>query len=98
MDRRILTIIEAVVVADSWPKLVEEYEKVEKSSLPQAVLNTYLIQDKNEPSLWRIVTTWDSFEAMSEYRQRVTTPIWMLVFENVGAAPKLIISEVRASK
>ena len=98
MDKRVLSIVEATVNPDNWSSLVEEYEQVERSSLPQAVLNAYLSQDKTEPSLWRIVTVWESFDAMTEYRKSVAIPIWLQVFENAGATPKLIVTEVRASK
>lgn len=98
MDRRILSIVEAKIDEGSWLQLIKEYEQVEKSSLPSAVLSAYLTQDKTEPALWRIVTIWENLEAMKEYRKSVATPIWIQIFENAGATPNLIISEVKSSK
>jgi|GEM_PF-3017224 len=98
MDRRILSIVEAKVGEGSWSQLIKEYEQVEKSSLPPSVLSAYLTQDKTEPALWRIVTIWENLEAMAEYRKSVATPIWIQIFENAGATPNLIISEVKSSK
>lgn len=98
MDKRILSIVEGKVDEGSWSQFLKEYEQVEKSSLPSAVLSTYLTQDKTEQTLWRIVTMWESVEAMAEYRKSVATPIWIQIFENAGATPNLIISKVKSSK
>ncbi len=98
MEQRILSIVEAHVDEVKWPQIIKEYDEVDRNTLPSAVLSAYLTQDKAEPTLWRIVTLWGSIEAMADYRKSVTTPIWIQIFENVGATPRLLISEVRSSK
>ncbi len=98
MDGRILSIVEGKINEGNWSQLIKEYEQVERSSLPPTVLSAYLTQDKTKPALWRIVTIWENFEAMTEYRKSVATPIWIQIFENAGATPNLILSEVKSSK
>ncbi len=98
MNGNILSFVQARVETDKWADLVKEYDQVEKRSLPSAVLKTYLVQDKNEQAIWRIVTVWESLEAMTEYRSSVETPVWIQLFKNVGAMPELVVNEVKLSK
>jgi quinol monooxygenase YgiN len=98
MKNKVLTIITATVTKDQWDLLKEKYEAVDKKDLPSSLLNSYLIQDSKEPEIWRIVTVWENLEAMSQYRQSVETPAWILVFQAVNADPELTINEIILSK
>ncbi len=98
MNTQILTIVGGKASEDKWLLLDEAYNKVEKSSLPSAVLESHLTQDIKEPELWRIFTTWESIEAMNEYRKSVETPAWLLVFKVVGTEPELIVNKIVLSK
>lgn len=98
MKNKVLTIITATVTKDQWDLLKEKYEAVDKKDLPSSLLNSYLIQDSKEPEIWRIVTVWENLEAMTQYRQSVETPAWILVFQAVNADPELTINEIILSK
>lgn len=91
---QILTILEASVTSDKWNLLQQEYAAVDKHSLPKSVLTSYLIQDSANQEIWRIITIWESREAIDEYRKSVETPAWILVFRAAGAEPSLTISEI----
>lgn len=95
---QIFTIIEAFVEEDKWNLLEESYEKVDKTTLPSSLLSSHLVQDNSNPNVWRIVIIWESLEAITEYRNSVETPAWILVFQVVNADPKLIINTIRLSK
>ncbi len=95
---QILTILEARVVSDKCNLLKQEYSEVDKNSLPRSVLNSYLIQDSADQEIWRIITIWESREAIDEYRKSVETPVWILVFRAAGAEPILAISEIIDTK
>ncbi len=95
---QIFTIVEASVEEDKWNLLKEKYDEIDRTTLPSSLLSSYLVQDNNDRKIWRIITVWESLEAMSAYRQSVETPAWILVFQAVNAAPKLIINTIRLSK
>jgi hypothetical protein len=95
---KILTIIEGEVAESQWGILKDKYESFDKNSLPSSLLSSHLIQDINEPEIWRIVTIWESLEEMKKYRASVETPAWILVFKTVNAEPKLVINEIILSK
>lgn len=97
MDQ-VLTIIEASVEESNWNLLKDKYISVDRKALPPSLLNSQLIQDVSNPKIWRIVTTWESLQAMNTYRQSVDTPAWLLVFQSVGAQPKLVVTSIRVSK
>ena len=98
MNNKILSIIEARVHQNSWELLQQNYEEVKKENLPSLLLSSHLVQDINEPEIWRIVTIWENLEAMNEYRKSVDVPAWILVFQKVNAVPKLIINTILLSK
>jgi quinol monooxygenase YgiN len=92
------TNLEAIVEPQKWKNLEEAYFKIERKTLPEALLSSHLIQDESEPKLWRIVTFWRSRQDMDEYRKSVEVPAWILVFRAADAEPTLSISEVIISK
>ncbi len=98
MSNKILTIIEGKVSEDKWLILQDAYQKVDKESLPDSLLGSHLIQDANEPEVWRIVTIWENIEAMNTYRKSVETPAWILVYKEVNTEPRLVINEIVLSK
>ncbi len=98
MKNKIISIIETKVSQNKWELLKQKYEEVDKKTLPVSLLHSYLVQDINEPEVWRIVTIWESIEAMNEYRKSVETPAWILVFQTVGGEPNLVVNEVMLSK
>lgn len=98
MKNKILTIIEGRVDQNNWALLKQEYDKVDKNNLPDSLISSYLVQDAQELKIWRIITIWESMDAMNEYRKSVDTPAWILVFKAVNAAPELIINTVTAEK
>ena len=98
MNNKILSIIEARVHQDNWELLQQNYEEVKKENLLSLLLSSHLVQDINEPEIWRIVTIWENLEAMNEYRKSVDVPAWILVFQKVNAVPKLIINTILLSK
>ncbi|MES2014366.1 MAG: antibiotic biosynthesis monooxygenase [Patescibacteria group bacterium] len=98
MSNKILSIVEGKVTKDKWSLLKDAYERVDKNSLPNSLLGSDLVQDVNEPEIWRIVTVWENIEAMSTYRKSVETPAWILVFKEVGVEPRLVVNEIVSSK
>ena len=92
----VITILEAYVEAKNWSDFQNDY-KERTVPLPPQMLQTFLLQDTSDQTLWRILSVWKSREALDEMRNSGETPTGVLIFRNAGAEPKLSIFNVPAS-
>ncbi|MBI4054132.1 MAG: hypothetical protein HY397_02260 [Candidatus Doudnabacteria bacterium] len=92
--KKIATVLEGRVDQAQWSKLREKYQEVLRAGLPNPIVQTFLLQSKTEPNLWRLMTIWRSQEDLDNYRKSVGTPAGVLVFRFANAEPKLSIFEV----
>jgi len=92
----VITILEAHVGAENWTAFQDDY-KNRTAQLPSQMLQTFLLQDVADQTLWRIISVWKSREALDEMRNSGETPEGVVMFRNVGAEPKLSIFNVPAS-
>ncbi len=92
----VITILEAHVGAENWSVFQDDY-KNRTVQLPPQMLQTFLLQDIADQTLWRIISVWKSREALDEMRNSGETPTGVLMFRNVGVEPKLSIFNVPAS-
>ena len=58
-------------------------------------LQSFLLQMKENQKLWRIVTVWESMEALQKMKSSSETPAGVLIFHKAGAKPVLSIFEVK---
>lgn len=91
----VMTVLEAHVAKDKWPTLKDAY-RGGTSLLPKQMLQTFLVQSADDPTLWRGISIWRSREALTEYRQSVETPGGVLIFRAAGAEPALSVFDVAA--
>jgi quinol monooxygenase YgiN len=89
----VLTQLEGKVRPEHWATLKRAFAEG-SLPLPSAISQSYLIQDESERDVWRIVTIWQSRQALQDYRASVETPGGVLMFRAVGAEPTLCISQV----
>ena len=89
----IFTQLEAKVSPDKTQILKTAFEKA-LEQLPPAIEQSYLVQDKTDNDVWRVITIWKSQEALQSYRQTVETPEGILMFREAGAEPTLSMSNV----
>ncbi len=92
----VITILEANVDAKDWSDFKNDF-KERIAHLPPQMLQTFLLQDTADQTLWRIISVWKSREALEEMRNSGETPTGVLMFRNVGAEPKLSIFNVPIS-
>lgn len=92
----VITILEAHVAAENWSILQDDY-KQRSVQLPPQMIQTFLLQDTVDQTLWQIISIWKSREALEEMRNSGETPGGVLMFRNVGVEPKLSILNVLAS-
>jgi heme-degrading monooxygenase HmoA len=89
----VITQVDAHVAEGRWKELREAYRSMAGEIDPRMV-RTYLLQDTEDRTLWRVATVWKSMEALQEYRRSVEVPGAFLLFQNVGAEPSRTIFEV----
>ncbi len=64
------------------------------ADLPPEIVESFLVQDMNDRTLFRLVTVWRTLEDLLEMRKSVAKPKGVQMFEAVGAKPKLMICDV----
>ncbi len=92
----VITILEAHVNADRWSGFEQDFKR-RTNELPPQMVQTFLLQDTADRTLWRIISVWRSREALNEMRNSGETPTGVLMFRSAGAEPKLSIFNVSAS-
>jgi hypothetical protein len=92
----VITILEAHVGTENWAAFQDDYKK-RTAQLPPQMIQTFLLQDTADQTLWRIISVWKSREALDEMRNSGETPTGVLMFRDVGAEPKFSLFNVPAS-
>jgi len=90
----IVTMLEAQVVEESADELISSF-RAGTDSLPTPIRESFLLRESGTES-WRIVTVWESQEALDGYQASVDTPGGVLMFRSVGAEPVLKVFETEA--
>ncbi len=92
-DGMVMTVLEAQVSEPSWPKLAVAYSE-RTPDLPPGLVQTFLVQSREEDTVWRIISVWESQHALDEMRRTTETPGGFLIFRAAGAEPKLGVYDV----
>lgn len=90
----VVTMLEAEVPEEDAKGLAASF-KAGGESLPPVIRETFLLHESGG-ELWRIVTVWESKEALDGYRASFETPGGVLMFRSAGAEPTLTVFEVAA--
>lgn len=91
----VITVLEAHVAADQTAVLQETYQHA-VAHLDAGIVQTQLLRSTKDPSLWQIVTTWESRAALDAMRQSGETPRGVLIFRAANAEPVLSVYDVVA--
>jgi hypothetical protein len=92
----VMTVLRAHVAADRVADLERAYREG-VAELPLEIVETFLVRDAHDPSLFRIMTLWASRDALAKMRSSTEKPRGILMFEAAGANPELEVLEVVAS-
>lgn len=96
-ESRVITILEATdIPQDKWITLQETYAKLGSTSKMRPS-QSFLVQNKDNPKLWRIISVWESMEVIQKMRASGETPTGILIFRKAGVEPSLSIFEVKES-
>ncbi len=93
----VMTVLEGRVAKEKWSELSASYEGG-LTRMPPQMVQSFLVQSRDEPTVWRGVSIWRSREALDEYRRSVATPGGVLLFRSVGSEPSLTVYEVVAHR
>ena len=74
----VITILEAHIKAENRAAFQDDY-KNRTAQLPAQMLQTFLLQDTADGTLWRIVSVWKNREALNEMRNSGETPTGVLM-------------------
>ena len=91
----ILVVWEAQVPQEHWAMLQQTYKDVQ-ASRPEAIRQSWLVQNAHEPTLWSILALWDTGEAALADEQAPTAASAAHVFRVVGVTPRKTVSTVEA--
>ena len=91
--KAVMTVLEAHVAEPNWPKLTDAYSEKTRQ-LPPGLVQTFLVQDRSDSTVWRIITVWESQQALDQMRRTSETPGGVLIFRAAGAEPQLSAYEV----
>jgi hypothetical protein len=89
----VITILEAHIASHNEEKLISAY-MLGIEHLDQGIVETFLVKDTADTSLWRILTVWKDREALDAMRTTGLPPRGVLMFKEAEASPKLTILDV----
>jgi quinol monooxygenase YgiN len=82
----VLVTLEAQVPKDQWKALERAYAHA-MTHRPDTIVMSLLARDSHDPTLWRILTVWESREALIAHYESGATMPSMYTFHLVGIAP-----------
>lgn len=92
----IVTVLEARVEEVRTKDLRAAYREAQKGPFPPGLIRSMLLRAADDPTSWRIETTWASREDLEAMRG-AGTPRGVQMFEAAGASPSLGVFEVVAT-
>lgn len=93
----VMTVLEAQVPQNRIDDVRKVFEEG-TAELPPSIVETYLVQDTTQPTLFRLNTIWRSMEDLQKMRSSGEKPKGVQMFEAVGAKPMLMVFEVIVHK
>ena len=89
----VMSVLEGRVPEEQWPALRRAFEKG-TAELPPQIVRAQLVQNTNDPTMWRGIAFWKNRHELEDYRRSVETPRGVFIFREVGVEPTLDIFEI----
>jgi hypothetical protein len=89
-----VTILRGHVAQEHWERLRQQYERQIKS-IPDGLMETYLVQGHEQPTLWQVLTFWQSEEVYEGARGQKKMTACETIFYDAGAMPERSCFQVR---
>jgi quinol monooxygenase YgiN len=91
----VITILEAQVAPDKVAVLEAAYKQgIER--LDTGITQTFLVRSSKDSSVWRIITIWESRDALEQMRRSGEIPRGVVMFRAADAEPMLSVFDVVA--
>jgi hypothetical protein len=87
-----VTIVEGAVDDARESDLRSAWDERTSGQLPTGLVESYLM--RADDGMWRIVTIWESKEAVMAMRAIVDKPTAILIFEQAGSRPSVSMWDV----
>ncbi|HEY7021736.1 MAG TPA: antibiotic biosynthesis monooxygenase [Ktedonobacterales bacterium] len=88
-----LVVMKAEVPREQWEALTRAFDEVMENR-PDGIVESILAQDQHDPTLWRIITIWESQAALDAYSASYALIPGAQVFHLVGVTPIAMVNEV----
>ena len=88
-----LVVMKAEVPREQWEALTRAFDEVMENR-PDGIVQSILAQDQHDPTLWRIITIWESQAALDAYSASHARIPGAHVFHLVGVVPIAMVNEV----
>jgi hypothetical protein len=89
-----VTILRGQVAHENWERLRQLFERQIHSN-PEGLMETFLVQSHDQPTLWQILTFWQSEEVYERIRGQKKMTACEMIFCDVGANPERSCFQVR---
>ena len=89
-----VTIVQGQVAQEHWERLRQQYER-HTHSIPDGLMETFLVQGHEQPTAWQILTFWQSQEIYEQVRGQKKTTACEMIFLNCDAVPERTCFQVR---
>jgi quinol monooxygenase YgiN len=91
----VITILEATVAPDKAALLEAAYRQG-IDQLDAGITQTFLVRSSKDSNVWRIITVWESRDALEQMRRSGETPRGVVMFRTADAEPVLSVFDVVA--
>ncbi len=91
---QIITIVEGKVPSLKANEFEANFALAKKEPLPPGLVSTSLLRNSKNPDVYKILTVWESMEALEKMRSSTSTPKAIALFQNIGGNPTLSIHEL----
>ncbi len=88
----VMTILEANIPPDKADILESVFAQA-LENLDTGIVQTFLTKSRNDTTLYRITTIWESQDVLEAMRQQ-GTPRGVLMFREAGVDPRLTVHQV----
>lgn len=89
----VMTILEARVSNENWAALEQAYQQAAQHH-DAGLVQSFLTHNSKDSDLWRILTVWQSQEALDAMRNSGETPRGVLIFREAKAEPVLSVFKI----
>lgn len=96
MNGQIITMVEGNVPQEKWEDLQSGYNGIIEQSPPAGILSSFIMQERGDQTLWRLVTLWKDFDSLQAMQKSHSVPPGIKIFRDVDVNPNVKIFEVKA--